>query len=63
MEITNSAIDQADQIKNETSSQILRSIAKLFEEHGDHGNALLLRDRAKIESIAEEADQIIKQVA
>jgi len=38
-----------------TKSQILEFIAEMFEENGDHGNALLLRDRAKIESITEEA--------
>jgi len=36
-----------------TNSQILELIARMFEEAGDHGNALLLRDRAK--SITEES--------
>jgi hypothetical protein len=44
----------------QTNSQILELIAQMFEENGDHGNALLLRDRAKIESITEEASVILQ---
>jgi len=44
----------------ETNSQILELIAQMFEDKGDHGNALLLRDRAKIESITEEASVILQ---
>ena len=44
----------------ETNSQILELIAQMFEDNGDHGNALLLRDRAKIESITEEATDLLQ---
>ena len=51
---------------NDTDTQqptsiLLEKVAQLFEDEGDAGQALLIRDQAKLWSITEEAEKIMNQ--
>jgi len=45
--------------EKQPTSIFLEKVAQLFEDQGDAGQALLIRDQAKLWSITEEAQEII----